>query len=218
MSLNMMLPIIRDYFREKTSNELFSELSSLVQTQQETPTNFLIRAFQLREKVLVTSKVESGGYDEALVRSTFCRAVRTGLGNDQIRAHMKPFLNPKSSTPASDEVLLQEMNMASLEIEETLSKTNRGGGETIRRVAVKENRVVNQDDLSPILEGISMLKKQMGELQEAKSASTRGDTKSARRTRINQCQKCREVNAYCQHCFRCGSEKHQARQCDQKNE
>ena len=109
--------------------------------------------------------------------------------------------------------------MALLEIEETLSKSNRGGGETIKKVVVKENRVVNQDDLSPILEGISMLKKQIDELQEAKSASTRGDTKSTRRTRIYQCQKCREVNnAYCQHCFRCGSEKHQARQCDKKNE
>ena len=217
MPLNMMLPIIRDYFREKTSNELFSELSNLVQTQQETPTNFLIRAFQLREKVLVTPKVESGGYDEALVHSTFCRAVRTGLGNDQIRAHMKPFLNPKSSTPASDEVLLQETNMALLEIEETLSKSNRGGGETIKKVVVKENRVVNKDDLSPILEGISMLKKQMGELQEAKSVSTTDDTKSTRRTRNFQRKKCRKVSAYCRHCFRCGSEKHQARQCDQKN-
>ena len=72
---------------------------------------------------------------------------------------MKPLLNPKSSTPASDEVLLQETNMALLEIEETLSKLNRGGGETIKKVVVKENGVVNKDDLSPILEGISMLKK-----------------------------------------------------------
>ena len=63
--------MVRDYFREKTSNEFFTELGTLCQTQLETPTDFMIRGFQLRQKVLVASRVEGGMYDTKLVQNTF---------------------------------------------------------------------------------------------------------------------------------------------------
>jgi len=222
ITLEKMLAMIRDYFREKTANELFTELGSLGQTQQENPTDFLIRGFQLRQKVLAASKVEGGMYDERLVQSTFCRAVRTGLVNDQIRTHMRSFLDPRSSSTTSDQDLLREMNMCSSEIDETLSKTKR---QVIKKVTINEHKVVNQEDLSPILEGISRLKQQMDEMRERESRDTQSYARSnVRRTyspgRTYRCKKCIETNAsrWCQHCFNCGSEDHQARNCEhQKN-
>jgi hypothetical protein len=220
MTLAEMLPIIRDFFCEKTSNDLFRELGSLAQKPQEAPTDFLIRAFQLRQKVVVTSKVEGGGYDEALVQRVFCRSVTTGLENSQIRAHMKPLLN--SSTTVGDEVLLREMNSASLEIEETASKSKKTGA--VKKVSVNENKVTNpeepQSELSTMMECITKLTKQMSELQASKSANSSGDGKVVKKKGYTfngryKCKKCIEAKSEerCEHCFQCCDSGHQARQC-----
>jgi len=236
ITLSKIMTMIRDYFREKTSNELFTELGTLCQTPLETPTDFLIRAFQLRQKVMAASKVEGGMYDARLVQNTFCRAVRTGLLNDQVRAHMKSCLDPGSHM-VKDEVLLREMNAASSEYDETSSKMKRA---TVKRVSINESRVVNHDDLSPIIQGITMLRQQMDEMRtvnkpsyaynEGASSSREGNQSNQERNSTNQysrrtsrsparsykCKKCKEDNVYrCQHCFNCGSEEHQMRNCKQ---
>ena len=187
ITLSKIMTMMRDYFREKTSNELFTELGTLCQTQLETPTDFLIRGFQLRQKVLVASRVEGGMYDTKLVQNTFCRAVRTGLWNDQVRAHMKSFLDPRTST-VKDEELLREMNAASSEYDETSSKLKRG---TVKKVTINESRVVNHDDLSPIIQGITMLRQQMDEMRAATAsrpdyANEEGASSSREKSRANQ--------------------------------
>ena len=227
MTLVKMLTVIRDFVGEKNASELFTELGRLCQTTQETPTEFLIRGFQLRQKVIAASQVENVKYDFKLVHDTFCRSVRTGILDDQIRAHMRLFLDPKR-TATSDEELLREMNVASSETDETSSKMKRGA---TKKVTINESRVVSHDDLSPIIQGITMLQQQMSEMRETRGGTrkrTDGDQDNNTRRdegkaytpwRVYKCKKCKEANAFrCQHCFNCGSEQHQARNCDQKNE
>jgi hypothetical protein len=145
---------------------------------------------------------------------------------------MRSFL----ATPTSDEELLNEMNLATSETDETSSKLRTGA---VKKVTINEcSQAVSHDDLSPILEGIELLRKQMSEMQGAQaeqgggarrkderrddnrgSSTGRDDRKVYTPSRVYKCKKCKEENAFrCQHCFNCGSEQHQARNCDQKNE
>lgn len=235
LDLTTMLEMIRSFFRERTSDEMFTELGNLRQTEMESPTDFLIRALQLREKVIAASKCEGGNYTDQLVYSTFARSVRTGLTNDQVRAHMKQHLDPRNRS--SDAELLQEMNHASAEHEETSSKARKN----VKKVQVNEGRVVSHDDLSPIIQGITMLRQQMEELKTANQkdnskpsfgrgrsdqrnssqrtpARSYSDTSRQSPAPTYKCRRCQENNVYrCQHCFQCGSDDHQKRQCPQKN-
>ena len=215
---------------------MFTELGNLRQTDIESPTDFLIRALQLREKVIAASKCEGGNYTDQLVFSTFARSVRTGLINDQVRAHMKPHLDPRNRS--SDAELLQEMNHASAEHEETSSKAKKN----VKKVQVNEGRGVSHYDLSPIIQEITILRQQMEELKttnqkhdNSRSNFRRGrsdqrnsnqrtparsynDTSRQSPAQAYKCRKCQENNVYrCQHCFQCGSDEHQKRQCPQKN-
>jgi hypothetical protein len=145
---------------------------------------------------------------------------------------MRSFL----AAPTSDEELLNEMNLATSETDETSSKLRTGA---VKKVTINECRqAVSHDDLSPILEGIELLRKQMSEMQGAQAEQGSGarrkderrdgnqenitgrdDKKPYTPYRVYKCKKCIETNAFrCQHCFSCGSEHHQARNCDQKNE
>jgi hypothetical protein len=235
LTLEKTMNMMRSFFKEKACSELFSELGALTQTPTETPTDFLIRALQLRQKVLSTSKVEGEMYAEKLVSDTFCRAVRTGLNNEMIRSHMKGFLT--STEPADDETLMQEINRASLEFDEIAGKAKKG---SVKKVTINESRAVSHDDLMPLVQGIAEMQKQLAAMQAA-AAETRAPQVGASRatggssstaqvaggpgttnrdrqpTRSLQCTKCRQQGErYCNHCFLCGSAEHFARNCRQQ--
>lgn len=50
--LPTVVKIIRAHYQEKNASELYASLSNLVQTSNEEPQNFLLRALNLREKSL----------------------------------------------------------------------------------------------------------------------------------------------------------------------
>ena len=80
---NLTLPalrrILRSHYQERSATELYKQLTSEVQSGKETPQNFLIRAMDLRQKILFASQeVESSlKYDPALVQSLFMHTVLT---------------------------------------------------------------------------------------------------------------------------------------------
>ncbi len=112
---NLTLPavrrILRSHYQEKSATELYKQLTSEVQNNKETPQSFLIRAMDLRQKILFASQeVESSlKYDPALVQSLFMHTVLTGLQNDNIKSDLQPYL---LQTQTSDEVLLEKVNIA----------------------------------------------------------------------------------------------------------
>ncbi len=57
---NLTLPrlraILRSHFQEKSATELYQQLTTIVQAPDESPQSFLIRALDLRQKVLFASK------------------------------------------------------------------------------------------------------------------------------------------------------------------
>ena len=112
---NLTLPtlrrILRSHFQEKGATELYKQLTSEVQSSKETPQNFLIRALDLRQKILFASQEAESGlrYDPVLVQSMFLHTVLTGLLNDSIRSDLQPYLQ---QTNVSDELLLEKLNVA----------------------------------------------------------------------------------------------------------
>lgn len=112
---NLTLPtlrrILRSHYQEKGATELYKQLTSEVQSNKETPQNFLIRALDLRQKILFASQEAESGlrYDPVLVQSMFLHTVLTGLQNDSIRSDLQPYLQ---QTATSDELLLEKLNIA----------------------------------------------------------------------------------------------------------
>ena len=112
---NLTLPtlrrILRAHYQEKSATDLYKQLTSEVQGIKETPQNFLIRAFDLRQKILFASQEAESGlkYDPGLVQNMFLHTVLTGLQSDNIKRDLQPYLE---QTDISDELLLERMNMA----------------------------------------------------------------------------------------------------------
>lgn len=113
--INLTLPtlrrILRSHYQEKGATELYKQLTSEVQSNRETPQNFLIRALDLRQKILFASQEAESGlkYDPILVQSMFLHTVLTGLQNDSIRSDLQPYLQQSTT---SDELLLEKLNIA----------------------------------------------------------------------------------------------------------
>ena len=63
-----------------------------MQGLKETPQNFLIRTFDLRQKILFASLEDKSGlkYDPGLVQNMFLHTVLTGLQNDNIKRDLQP--------------------------------------------------------------------------------------------------------------------------------
>lgn len=111
MSLPTLRRILRSHYQERSATELYKQLTTEVQSNKETPQNFLIRAMDLRQKILFASQEAESSlkYDPALVQSLFMHTVLTGLQNDNIKTDLQPYL---LQTSTSDELLLERLNIA----------------------------------------------------------------------------------------------------------
>lgn len=111
LTLPALRRILRSHYQERGATELYKQLTSEVQSSKETPQNFLIRAMDLRQKILFASQEDDSGlkYDPALVQSLFMHTVLTGLQNDNIKSDLQPYLLQINT---SDELLLEKLNTA----------------------------------------------------------------------------------------------------------
>ncbi|KAL7883023.1 hypothetical protein SRHO_G00006810 [Serrasalmus rhombeus] len=112
---NLTLPILHrilcSHYQERSATELYKQLTSEVQGIKETPQAFLIRALDLRQKILFALQESESGlkYDPGLVQNLFLHAVLTGLQNDNIKRDLQPYLE---QSDISDELLLERLNIA----------------------------------------------------------------------------------------------------------
>ena len=86
---------------------MYKQLTSEVQGSRESPQNFVIRALDLRQKILFASQEAESAlrYDPVLVQSMLLHTVLTGLQNENIL----PYLQQQT---CSDELLLEKLNIA----------------------------------------------------------------------------------------------------------
>ena len=171
MPLLKMLSILRDFYQEKSAAELFSELGQLVQNPTEKSTDFLLRAMQSRQRTTSAATAEGNLFDAKLVQGTFIRTLKTGFKEESIRSQMAPFLD--QNKPSDDSVLLREASLADLEFEEKMKKQKRDKKVTISQASVNSNSPDLEAALKPIVETMSNLQRQMGEMQQTRSRDER---------------------------------------------
>ena len=209
LSLEQMLQFLRSFFREKSPAELFTELNSVCQGSQEEATTFLMKAFEIRQKVIVASEAETSvPYDIGLIQNTFLRSVLTGLRDETLRSHMKPFLNPNK--PIDDSILIQEMNKAASEVQEREMKQKQQASG--KRVRVETNATDAMSDFSaalkPLVDSMAAMQSEIAGIK--KNIGQREQQWNERR----MCESCREGNKeFCYHCWHCGKGDHIARFC-----
>lgn len=152
---NLTLPalrrILRSHYQERGATDLYKQLTSEVQSSKESPQNFLIRAMDLRQKILFASQEAESSlkYDPALVQSLFMHTVLTGLQNDSIKSDLQPYL---LQTNTSDELLLERVNIACANEKERQDKKKYSAPSRVTNVstvqssevAVEKKRTIQQ--------------------------------------------------------------------------
>ena len=229
ISLDSMLQFLRSYFRERSPTELFNELNNMCQRADEEPASFLMRALEIRQKVIIASAAEEDivHYDKDLIHNMFIHSVRTGLRDDSVRSHMKPFLATGHHT--RDDMLIREINIASSEIMERTNKQKQltQGQRNINANAVSthQNQGESQQStemmkaIASLAEGLAALGKDMAELKKQSSRrNTNSSTGTFNRTswKNRACQECQQKNVVCTHCWKCGAVGHFSKNCQNK--
>ena len=84
LTLDTLNTILKSHYQEKDATELYQELTNIAQRKTETAQSFVMRALDLRQRVIRASNESGEGlkYDEALVKNMFIHAVMTGLHNE----------------------------------------------------------------------------------------------------------------------------------------
>lgn len=142
---NLTLPalrrILRSHYQERGATDLYKQLTSEVQSSKESPQNFLVRAMDLRQKILFASQEAESSlkYDPALVQSLFMHTVLTGLQNDSIKSDLQPYL---LQTNTSDELLLERVNIACANEKERQDKKKHSGPSRVTNVSTVQSSEV----------------------------------------------------------------------------
>ena len=219
LTLAKLRQILRSYYRENSATEMFQQLATLTQFQNEDPQAFLMRALELRQKILFVSKESDTTvkYEKQLVQNLFIHSVETGLRDDAIRVKIRPYLQKPN---VLDEQLISELNKAATTETERKVKF----GQLKQRVpkAVCSQVEVSEPKLekkpNKLVEQVASMQAEIFSLREAissmatKSAHLDPKAKSKRKPACTECQKSNQVTQ-CNHCFYCGSDEHFARGC-----
>jgi len=212
LSLDSILSFLRDFFKQKSATELFSNLSTISQDPHDSATTFLLKSFELRERVFAATKAENHQFDTRLIYSTFSRAVITGLRSDSIRNHMSKFLGQTELTHP-DEALLREINVADSMKVETEAK-HRKPKAAVQAVSFQEEAMTKL--MEPLMENLASLTRQMNDLQTAQAS--RPPLSRPRNYAPRPYRKCGACEANgsdrCHHCFNCGSSSHMISECN----
>ena len=206
--------LLRAHYNEKSATERYSELGAAKQNQTETPTEFLMRCLDLRNKILFASRESSSElkYSTELVKGLFQRTVYTGLQDLSVRQEFRGVL----SDGDDDQQLIHELNQIVSREAERKKKFN------MKDCYLK---TVETAAPAPTDEMKTQMKDLQGQLCELKvmvanMARQERDKTSGRARRRRGCSACEEAGTtnQCRHCFRCGSSKHQIKDCNQGNE
>ena len=205
LSLPKLCQVLRIHYREKSATELYQELIAMKQERDETPSQFLIRALDVRECIVFAAKEDESGvaYTQETVQGLFLKTLESGLDED-ISSRIRPFLLRRE---VSDVELIQEVNFAEESSKLRQQKLNRD------RQAVNRQPKIGAVETTESSEMFKMMKEMKSQLSSLQNQVD--EMKKPRRpVRRGVCADCfRQKNDRCNHCLKCGEEGHMARDC-----
>lgn len=234
ISLPVLRRILRAHFQEKGATELYHKLSNLSQDPKESAQSFLVRALDLRQRVIFASKEAGSGlrYDPSLVQSMLLHALLTGLRSEAVRNEVRPLLEDQGTT---DEALFEKINEAAGREAERQHKlgtparkaftSSINGIEEHPQAAPEKPKPREGTLMSEIAElragmaDVAVIRKQLSDLQNTMQTSKPPFSANQPSSRRRGCNRCFQENRgdTCDHCFRCGSSEHFARGCRNRN-
>ena len=125
-SLSKLRKILRVFFQEKNTSDLYQELLTTCQGPKETSQQFFMRLLDARNKVLFASKEEGSEeeYGTHLVQNAFLKALETGLRDENLLTNIRPLLRSQTS---SDEDLMELVNeLSSVQTQRRLKISTQG--------------------------------------------------------------------------------------------
>ena len=209
LTLSCCIQILRAHYNEKSATELYNELGQLTQNSKETSSEFLMRALELRQKVLYASKESSEEmkYSTELIQTLFIRTVTTGLSNITVRQEFKPFLEQKD---IEDETLIESLNKI---VSRETERQSKFGVKKVSELKIDSDERSDHAGMRAVRAEISELRLAVEQLVSAKSSPV-SETDKSKQTFSRLCQQCEDNNrTKCNHCWKCGSEEHWSRGC-----
>lgn len=161
--------ILRCHYQEKGATELYKRLTSEVQNSKETPQNFLLRAMDLRQKILFASQEADSSlkYDPVLVQSLFMHTVLTGLQSDNIKGDLQPYL---LQTDTSDELLLEKLNISCANEKERQDKKKHAAPSRVTNVnTVQSSEVPMEKKIATSQSSVILPPDLLAEIKEMRS-------------------------------------------------
>ena len=134
---NALMTSLRSHFEERDPNSIFNELRMCRQGPKESAHKFCCRAVALKKKVESMSQIEGIPVDADNLRTTFFKAMYTGLRQNNIRNELRQILK---EARISDQDLLMEVSLASANEKERLGKFNE------EKVVAKVNKLTCVSD------------------------------------------------------------------------
>ena len=239
---NLKLPrvrlMLRSHYSERSAAELFQLLSNSVQSGDESADEFLIKVYEIRQKLIFARK-ESGTvavpFDDALIQSVFINCIETGISSEAIRNKVRPYLplprqgETEVDFEAVNDKLIHQMNIAmSTELEHTEKhKNNARRCTSVQTIGTSDSDVDDQQPSNSKKKGVSFkdseshqlvatlqaIQSQLGTLRQdvnqLRANSATTTTDTNNRGTRSRCRSCIvEKIDFCDHCFRCGSSEH----------
>ena len=176
LTLPRLRQILRSHYKEKSGTQLYQELATIFQGPKESPDAFLLRALDLRQRVLFASKEADAilKYDPQLVQGMFLRSMETGLRDDNILIKFRSVLH---TAKISDEELIQQMASISSAEEERQARIGKrakdaqansivSGGTSEQKASVHQKKEAEHSPENRIFAAMQSMQAQIQSLQE----------------------------------------------------
>ena len=231
LNLPKLRRLLRSHYKEKNATELFQDLMNLVQGPKEDAQAFLMRALNLRQKVLFVSKESDSklNANTELVQSVFLQVIESGLRSENIRTRLRPLLETAGVT---DEELIHALSTAVTGEEDRQKRLHSSMTKPKVNSVEVQNEKSHTETTSPskqetgnsvLMAAIQSLQKDMAQIKEqvgcqAYDRSQQGQLQDRNPTRYFGCNSCKAKGEgrNCNHCFKCGSTEHKAVGCKMK--
>lgn len=233
LNVDELKRFLRSHIRDKSSTELFQELTNAKQSDKESPQQFLYRIMGLKQCVIFESQQVGTGfnYDVKLVQGTFLHTLYQGLNekNDYVRRDLKSYLNDMQ---ISDDFLLEQITKSTSEEAQrqkrlgttvktkTVTVANLDSGDRTKDTRVDKERQTQQDAIRELTAQVSSLTKHLAQMTRPPDITIPVDSSPQRHNpqvpveKRGRCKSCVQQNkTTCQHCFVCGQAGHRAIGC-----